>query len=737
MIDKLKTQDILTGEAIDVERFERTEAPKYAFEFDRRTFIKVLGAGLLVTVGTSEVVAQFVGEPGQGRRGGRGQRGGRGGFGRGPQNVAARLHIGEDGIVTVMTGKVEIGQGGRAELTQCAAEELHLPVDRIKLIMGDTALVPNDGGTYGSQTTPNTVPSVRQGAAAARQMLVAFACKQWNVAVDAVQVEGGVIAHGASGRKVGYGELAKMPELAQGFSDPIAGEVALTPPERWKTLGTPVARPNLREVVTGSYAYSSDIVRPGMLYGKVLRAPSVGATLSEIDLAPAQAMEGVVAVRDGEFVGCAAPNSWLAAKAIEAIAKTAKWQPKAGQPSWQRITAWLKDHAQAAPNSPQVEAALGGAAKKLAATYETGYVAHTPMETRSAVAEWDGEKVTVWVGSQDPFRNRTDLANAFRIPAENARVIVPDTGGAFGGKSSPDAHLEAARLAKAAGKPVHVQWTREEEFTWSYLRPAGVVEMRAGLDAAGKLVGWEFFNINSGGSAVNTPYAVGAANESYLNSESPLRQGSYRALAATFNNFAREGFMDELAAAAGMDPLAFRLANLEDERIRNVLEAATKQFGWAGRGKAADGVGYGVACGSEKGSVIATCVEVAVDRMTREIKVRRIAAAFECGSVLNPHNIRQQICGALIQGLGPALRETIKFEDGKVLNASLAQYPVPRFEDVPKIDVTLLDRPDLRTVGAGETPLIALAPAIAGAVFDATGERIRSLPIRLGAGSAA
>lgn len=312
------------------------------------------------------------------------------------------------------------------------------------------------------------------------------------------------------------------------------------------------------------------------------------------------------------------------------------------------------------------------------------------------------------------------------------RVVIPDFGAGFGGKHTGECALEAARLAQAADKPVSLCWTREEEFTWAYFRPAAVIEAEASLDASGKIATWHFINLNSGPSAVETPYSVGKKNCRYVPSKPVLRHGSYRALAATANNFAREVFMDELAAAAGADPLAFRLAHLDNSRLQAVLEKVSQEFDWPGRRqKKTANLGIGLACGTEKGSFVAAAVEVEIDRPQKSFKVRRVCQAFECGKILNPANLLSQVQGGIIMGLGAALREEIQFADGKILNASFREYPVPRFDDVPEMDIHLLDRPDLAAAGAGETPIIVIAPAIANAVFHATGAAVRALPVRL------
>ncbi len=711
------TKNTMTEKKVDSQRFEFIEQHDPQTGLSRRAFVQLLGTGLLITV--TEGVSF-------------GQRGG-GGGGRGIA-VAARIQVNQDGTIAVMTGKVEEGQGPRAQLSQAAAEELRVPVERIRLIMSDTALVPDDGITAGSRTTPGTVPAVRQGAATARELLVRLAAEQWKAEPGALEVRDGVITNKKTNQTIGYGDLAKSKDVIEAFKQSVSSDVALTPVSEWKTLGTSVLRPNAREVVTGAHRYPSDVVRPNMLFGRILRAPSYGATLESIDLSKAQAMKDVFVFRDGQFVGCAAPSSSLAAQALEAIAATASWKTSP-QPSDKEVHSYLKQHARTGGGSrPQtrgsIDSALAGASKVLSETYTLAYVQHTPMEPRAAIAEWNDGKLTVWSGVDGPQRVQGDLAQAFGVSSDRVRVIVPDMGGGFGGKHSGEAAEEAARLAKAAGRPVAVHWTRAEELTWAYFRPAAVIECKSGLDAKGSLVAWDFTNINAGGAAIDTPYNIPNTRILSAGSDSPLRQGSYRCLAATGNNFARESFMDELAAAAGADPLAFRLAHLENERIRTVLQTAAKHFDWAARRKkVTSDIGVGLACGTEKNSVVAACVEIRIDRKRGQIRVNEVCEAFECGPIQNPANLLSQVQGCITMGLGPALREEMLFENGKILNASFARYLVPRFGDLPKIDVHLVNKTDIPSAGGGETPIIAVAPAIGNAVFAATGVRLRAMPM--------
>jgi isoquinoline 1-oxidoreductase len=442
-------------------------------------------------------------------------------------------------------------------------------------------------------------------------------------------------------------------------------------------------------------------------------------------------------VRDGEFVGAVAPTAHAATEAVAAI--KAEWQT-VPQVSAADLFKHLKEKAgrggkgagfggrggKGGGNEGSIEAGLKSADKTVKATYTVAYIAHVPLEPRTAVAEWADGKLTVWTGTQMPFRVRGELARAFSVPEDRVRVVVPDMGSGYGGKHSGEVAVEAARLAKAAGKPVKLVWTREEEFTWAYFRPAGVIDITAGARADGTLTAWEAQNYNSGGSALQTPYAVPNRRAEFHSTDSPLRQGSYRALASTANVFARESVMDELADAVGLDPLAFRLKNLRNDRLRAVLEAAAKRFGW-GQEKPAPGRGFGLACGTEKGSYVASVAEVEVAK--GQVRVVRVVTAFECGAILNPDHLTSQVEGCVVMGLGGALFEKIDFKDGKVLNANLTDYRVPRFRDVPVLETVLVDRKDLPSEGAGETPIVAVAPAVGNAVFRATGRRLRSLPM--------
>lgn len=388
-----------------------------------------------------------------------------------------------------------------------------------------------------------------------------------------------------------------------------------------------------------------------MLYGKVLRAPSYGATLTSIDLAPANAMAGVSAIQDGTFVGVVASTAYQAEEALAAIADTAKWQTAPHPPS-STLFEHLRQHARGGVPQNPFAAVVGTAAKSLRQAYHVAYVQHCPMEPRAAVAEWEQNKLTVWTGTQQPSGVRSELSRDLGVAADQVRVIVPDFGGGFGGKHSGEAAVEAARLARAARKPVSLRWTREEELTWAYFRPAAVIDAEASLDDKGMLTSWFFVNINSGGNEVQSPYRIAKSEGRFVASDPPLRHGSYRALAVTANTFGRECFMDEMATLAGQSPLDFRLAHLDAGRLLDVLEAAAKQFDWPGRSKRLEpNTGIGLACGTDKGSFVATCAQVAVNPKENTFRVTHVCQAFECGKIINPANLKRQCTGAIVMGL--------------------------------------------------------------------------------------
>ncbi|HYL47371.1 MAG TPA: molybdopterin cofactor-binding domain-containing protein [Candidatus Limnocylindrales bacterium] len=713
------TKPVSPSNSIESERYELFAPPSYHFDVERRNFFKALGAGLLIVCVMKD--ASALQESGGRRHNDEDSL---------PQAISAWLHIDENGGVTVFTGKVEVGQNIRTSLSQAVAEELHFPLEKIQVVMGDTQLVPFDMGTFGSRTTPTMNLQLRRAAAAARDALLGLAAEQWKVSAARLIAAGGKITDPQTKQSVEYAALVRGRQLQQVIPevDPLA------PASKWTVQGLSVPKVEGRDFVTGKHRYPSDQKLPGMLFGKILRPTSFGATLASVEPPGAEFMSNVTFVRDGNFIGVAAPTEKLATQAIASVRAEWKAEPL---PSNKELFDYLKKNPMEGEGlehsfhyeSGSVDPALASANHRLMQTYTVAYIAHAPLEPRAAVAQWSGDNLTVWTGTQRPFGVRSELAEAFRIPEDHVRVLMPDTGSAYGGKHTGETAIEAARLARAANRPVKVVWTREEEFTWAYFRPAGVFEISSGMTKDGIITAWEYHNYNSGPSAIRTSYDIPNQRIQFQPTRSPLRQGSYRGLAATANHFARESCMDELAALAGVDPLEFRLRNLKDARFRAVLEAAAAKFAWQARSGLPRRRGYGIAGGFEKNSYVATCAEVEVNDPTGDVRVVRIVTAFDCGAVVNPDNLRNQIEGSNVMALGGGQFESIEFENGRILNPRFSRYRVPRFKDIPQMETVLIDRKDIPSAGAGETPIVGLAPAVGNAIFQAAGVRLRSMPM--------
>jgi len=653
-----------------------------------------------------------------------------------PRSGGAWLHVAASGTVTAFTGKVDAGQDNWTAFRLLVAEELAVDPAGVRLVQGDTDLCPYDPGTFGSRSMPDAGEALRRAAAGAREILIDFAVARAGGPRACFRAEQGSVACAMTGDRLPYGALlAGMQRV-----EVLAGEPPLTSPAAWTTAGHPYAAPRA-DAVTGTRRFVSDLNRPGLQHGAVLRPPAPGAVLLAADTAAAEAMPGVTVVRDGGFIGVTAGDPQTAWRAVAAI--NADWDQPPPAPA--DLETYLRTHTvdgegwQRAVSSEagDTAAALAAAATGVEATYTTAYLAHVPLETRAAVAEWEDGRLTVWTGTNVPFTVRARLSQALGIGEAAIRVIVPPFGGGFGGKHGDEA-IEAARLARGCGWPVMVHWSRSEEFQQSFLRPMAVIDVRAGLDGDGAIIAWDFLDLNAGANGFAFPYAVPNLRLRYSPAASPYAQGPYRALSATANTFARESHIDTLAYVAGADPLRFRLGHLDDERLAAVLEAAAARFGWhpgwapAGRPAWRDGRwvwrGAGLAVGLDKGGRVATCAEVLADT-AGQVRVTRVVTAYECGAVVNPGTVISQIEGGMVMALGGALFESVSFTRGRVVRPSLSCYRVPRFTDVPELEVVLLDRPDLPSAGAGETPLIAVAPAIANAIFAATGRRLRSLPL--------
>jgi isoquinoline 1-oxidoreductase len=643
------------------------------------------------------------------------------------------LTVSTDGSVTAFAGKVEYGQGIRTGLAVEVADELRVPLSAVDVILADTDLVPWDMGTFGSQSTARVGVQLRKAAATARQSLLELAADRFDLPVDQlVARDGHVASKDEPSRNASYADLLAGKRVER----KVDNDVALTPKAEFTVMGRRNPRIDAVARVTGAAVYSQDVIVPGMLYAKVIRPPSYGAELLELNGAAAETWPGVVAVvRDGELAAVLAETDEAAEFGARLV--RAMWREQTNQPGRWEIPQLLLDSASESITTQEQGSVADGfkqAAHVIESTYFVPYISNAPMEPRAAVAAWANGRLTVWCGSQRPFGVRNDLSRALGIDESEIRVITPEVGGGFGGKSIYPMAIEAARLAKIAGKPVRVAFTRIEETTWATFRPAALIEIKSGFKSDGTLVAWEFRAHHAaksrpmiGRRGSETPYDVANAFVTVSASEGPLPSGSYRSLGGAVNHFAREVHMDEIAAAVGVDPVELRLRNLSNARYRRVLEAAADHFGWT-TAKPPSGKGIGVAIGLDVGSYAATCVEL--ELQGTEVKVNRVSASLDCGLVVNPDGAINQMEGSIVMGLGTALYEAIDVEGGRVLNAGFTRYRVPRINNIPRIDTVLVDNPELPSTGAGEPGIVPIAAACSNAVFDLNGQRIRELPIQ-------
>ena len=685
-------------------------------DLSRRSFLN-LGPGLFVFFGVERVSA-YQQEPA--RLPSRQQ---------GATDFNAYLRIGADGRVALFAGKVELGQGAMTVLSQILAEELDVPYDAVDPVLGDTDLCPTDMGTFGSMNVPLLGPAVHAAGAEARAVLIAMAAERLGVSADGLQAKSGVITDPASGRKVTYGQLVEGKRIERHLAN-----VPPKPVRAYGVIGHAVARKDALEKVTGKAKYSGDFTPAGLLHARVLRPPAHGATLKDVDTSAAERL-GAQVVKEGDFVAVLHERPDLADRALEAV------KPHFDLPKPSINDKSVFEHLlDAAPQAKTVGRPTGDIAQGekdsttvVEQNYLNSYVAHAPIETHSATAVIENGKATVWASTQAPFGLKRPVAQALGISENDVRVIAPYVGGGFGGKTAGPQAIAAARLAKATGKPVQVVWNREEEFFFDTFRPAAVVKIRAGLNAAGKIQFWDAVAIGGGdreaGSFYDVPNqrvsSVGGWQGGNPDGLQPLAVGAWRAPSVNTNTFARESHIDILAARAGVDPLEFRLKHLSDDRMRRVLESAAKQFGWKpGRGR-----GFGVACGMYSGAYSATMAEVAVNKSTGHVQVKRLVSALDVGMAVNPDGMKQQMEGCLTMGLGYALTEEVHFKDGAVLDHNFDTYAIPRFSWLPKIETILVNDPANRPTGGGEPPIITMGAVLANAVYDAVGARLLHLPM--------
>ena len=691
------------------------------------------------------------------------------------------LAVNADETITVYTSKVDLGTGVITSLSQIVAEELDTPFDRMRMETGDTEQTIDQAATVGSQTIRRAGPQLRQAAAAAREALLKLAAARLNVPVDKLVVTDGVVSvSGNSLQKVSYGQLVggkrfnvTIEATGTGGDMKVAPQAKAKDPKDYKIVGTSVRRVELPAKFTGEFVYTHDVRVPGMLHGRVVRPPVVNSKPTSIDESSIKDIPGIVkVVQEGNFVGVVATTEWSAIRAAKALKVT--WSaPTSKLPANpEELYSFLKNTKSArdtaASEKGNVDGAFSNAHKTFEATYHWPFQLHGMIGPSCAVADVQGNKATIWSGSQGTFRTRQNVAALLKLPEKNVRVIYREGSGCYGRLSADDVPQDAAVMSRAVGKPVRVLWTRADEHGWESKGPAQYLTVRAAIDAQGKVTGWEFWDRSFPWTANGNPLlaarqlggkanglgnsnGVGSGGEMYGfenqkvfsamipwegEDPHPLRTSNLRAPGELARCFASETFVDDIASSIGSDPVQFRLRNIvmEKERATAAVVAAAKQAGWkerpspAPRSNGSKAIGRGIAVSNRGGTIVAAVAEVEVDRSNGQVSVKRVSVAHDCGLIVNPDGLTNQIQGNVIQSVSRSLLEEVHFDASAVKDLDWASYPILKFEQVPEVNVVLLNQPTMPYFGGGEPSSVPIPGAIGNAIFDAVGIRLREVP---------
>jgi isoquinoline 1-oxidoreductase len=680
-------------------------------QMSRRDFVKISGSGVFIFFATGPLHVILPAQRGRAY----------------PTDFNAYLKIGDDGRVSLFCSKIEMGQGIFTSMAQMLAEELDVSLDSIDMVMGDTRLCPWDGGTTGSRSTKFYGPPLRKAGAEARAILLQMASEKLDIAPERLVVKNGVVFDRQNeASKISYAELVKGKQIDRHIPD-----VPIKSISEHTISGVPTKRTDAWVKVTGEARFAADIILPGMLFAKVLRPPSHQATLVSVDVSKARNVSGVRVIQEYGLIATLHEKPDMAEKALALI--SAKWNFPEPEVDNQSIFDYLKE---AAPEGRihvekgKLEDGHAVAKQKVKSEFYNHYVAHAPIEPYSVMAHVKENQVTVWASTQAPFRVRGTVAGTLDIPEEQVHVITPFVGGGFGGKKSGRQISEAVILSKITGHPVQLAWTRKEEFFYDTFRPAAVVQLESGLDAAGHISYWEcdllFTGSRSSEPIYNIPHFRVRSKSS--GGVHPFGTGAWRGPGSNTNVFAMESFTDILALAAGMDPLSFRKKNLTDKRMIRVLDAAVAKFGKS-FSRSPSGLGYGIACTNYLNTYVATIAQVSVDKSSGEVKVERVACAQDMGEIINPQGAKLQIEGGITMGLSAALSEELKFSGGRILVENFDSYQITRFAHAPPIDIVLVENPEVPPQGCGEPAITTVGAALANAVFDAVGARLYILPM--------
>ncbi|MBI3402682.1 MAG: xanthine dehydrogenase family protein molybdopterin-binding subunit [Acidobacteria bacterium] len=680
-----------------------------------------------------------------------------------PAIVDSFLAIHADGSATVYSGKVDIGTGMRIAVAQMVAEEIGLPVARISVIDGDTGLCPDQGGTGGSNGLTRGGMEIRRAAATARRALLTMGADRLQRPAADLTIEDGQVRPLAGGAGVSIVSLVGDRQLSVNV-DP---NVTLVAPAKHTVIGKPLPRPDVVDKCTARHVYVQDFRLPGMLHGRVIRPPAVGATLESIEAASLFGIPDVRIVRIENFLGVVAKDEWAAVRAAAVLKAT--WtdaQTLSGHAELARhVREGAIDRDQDIVNTGDTADALRGAVKTLSATYFWPNQSHAPLGPSCAVADVRDDGATVWSSSQGTHGLRANLAKVFGLEPSKVRVVFLEGSGSYGTSGYDHAAADAVLLSKTVGQPVRVQWSRQDELRWDPKGPQQLLDLRAGLDASGRIVAWDtqmwLPTTRPGARAFLAADAAGIAQEHGMSSgllsqngdppyetervrvvahwlkETPLVPSNLRAPGKIANVFAVESFTDEIAAAAGVDPVAFRLKRLSDARAVEVVTRTAQAFGWkerpspnsaAKQGTLLAGRGVAYMRYKQAENYVAMAMDVTVDPASGRIAVTRVVCAHDCGLIVNPDALKNQIEGCIVQTISRTLHEEVKFDRSRVISDDFASYPILRFPEAPAVEVILIDRPDQPLMGAGEAATAPVAAAIGNAVFDATGVRLRTVP---------
>ncbi len=691
---------------------------------NRRQFLKrlgILGGGIIVyfTVGDDILLARmrregFLGE-------------------NIPADYNAFLRIGTDERVTCLTGKIEMGQGPITSLPQMLADELDVSYDSVDIVMGDTDLCPWDAGTFGSLSTRYFGVFLREAACEAKGVLKGLAADYLKCSIERLQTKNGTVFDNTKpSSRVTYGQLTKGKIIEKHLKE----LPPLKPVSEFTIMGNSYLRRDAHEKVTGQAQYAGDIRLPGMFYAKILRPPAHGAGLQNIDISDAQRIKGAHVIRDGDLVAV------LHEYPDEAEAALARIKAQFDESQTGIDDMNIFDHLLKKAPAPDIASEEGRlkigkekATVTFSETYLNSYVAHAPLEPHTAVAQFKGNRITIWASTQSPFRVQQVVADALNVSPKQVRIITPFVGGGFGGKTASQQAVEAARLAKIAGRPVQVAWSRDEEFFYDTYRPAAIVKIESGLDERKNIAFWDYHVYFAGRRGCELFYEIPHHRIACYGSwrgmnqgAHPFAVGAWRAPANNTNTYARELHFNLMASKAKVDPLELRLKQLKDKRMIGVLKTAAKKFGWM-PSKTPSGRGYGIACSIDAGAYVATMAEVAVDSRNGTVDVKRIVCAQDMGFVVNPEGARIQMEGCVTMGLGYALSEEIHFRNGKILDVNFDTYSIPRFSWLPKIETVLVENNSLPPQGGGEPAIVNMGGVIATAIHDATGAKLLQLPM--------